>query len=119
MGVSGAVSYMFDNTAIFGFAGDDADEILEYLMDKEIDVRDVMEEDGQIIVYGEVADFHSIQEALKEKGITDFSIAEIQMIPQNEVTLSPEDQETFEKMIDALEELEDVQHVFHNVALED
>ncbi|NAB78151.1 YebC/PmpR family DNA-binding transcriptional regulator, partial [Enterococcus hirae] len=38
MGVSGAVSYMFDNTAIFGFAGEDADEILEYLMDKEIDV---------------------------------------------------------------------------------
>ncbi len=31
-----------------------------------------MEEEGQIIVYGEVADFHSIQEALKEKGITDF-----------------------------------------------
>ncbi|AKX86628.1 hypothetical protein LIU_05855 [Enterococcus durans] len=119
MGVSGAVSYMFDNTAIFGFAGEDADEILEYLMDKDIDVRDVMEEDGQIIVYGEVADFHGIQEALKEKGISDFSIAEIQMIPQNEVTLSPEDQETFEKMIDALEDLEDVQHVFHNVALED
>ena len=101
MGVSGAVSYMFDNTAIFAFAGEDADEILEYLMEKDIDVRDVMEE------------------ALKEKGITDFSIAEIQMIPQNEVTLSPEDQETFEKMIDALEDLEDVQHVFHNVALED
>ena len=61
MGVSGAVSYMFDNTAIFAFAGEDADEILEYLMEKDIDVRDVMEEDGQIIVYGEVADFHSIQ----------------------------------------------------------
>ena len=60
-----------------------------------------------------------VYEVLKEKGITDFSIAEIQMIPQNEVTLSPEDQETFEKMIDALEDLEDVQHVFHNVALED
>ena len=60
-----------------------------------------------------------VREALKEKGITDFSIAEIQMIPQTEVTLSSEDQETFEKMIDALEDLEDVQHVFHNVALED
>ena len=35
MGVTGAVSYMFDNTALFGFAGDDADEILEYLMDKD------------------------------------------------------------------------------------
>ena len=52
MGVTGAVSYMFDNTALFGFAGDDADEILEYLMDKDIDVRDVEAEDGQIIVYG-------------------------------------------------------------------
>ena len=34
MGVSGAVSYMFDNTGIIGFAGDDADEILEYLIEK-------------------------------------------------------------------------------------
>ena len=39
----------------------------EYLMEKDIDVRDVMEEDGQIIVYGEVPDFHSIQEALKKR----------------------------------------------------
>ncbi len=96
MGVSGAVAYMFDNTALFGFAGDDADEILEYLMDKEIDVRDVVEEDGQIIVHGEPSDFHAIQEALKEKGITEFSIAEMQMIPQNEVTLTGDDLEKFE-----------------------
>ncbi len=48
--------YKFDNTALFWFAGDDADEILEYLMDKEIDVRDVVEEDGQIIVHGEPSD---------------------------------------------------------------
>ena len=70
MGVSGRVSYMFDNTAIFAFAGKTLMRILGYLMEKGIDVRDVMEEEGQIIVYGgEVADFHSIQEALKEKGI--------------------------------------------------
>ncbi|MFV0559182.1 MAG: YebC/PmpR family DNA-binding transcriptional regulator [Enterococcus sp.] len=119
MGVSGAVAYMFDNTAIFGFAGEDADEILEYLMEKDIDVRDVLDEDGQIIVYGEPGDFHLIQEALKEKGITEFSVAEMQMLPQNEVNLSAEDQETFEKMIDALEDLEDVQQVYHNVELED
>jgi transcriptional/translational regulatory protein YebC/TACO1 len=60
-------------------------------MEKDIDVRDVLEEDDQIIVYGEVSDFHNIQEALKEKGITEFSIAEIQMIAQNEVTLTGED----------------------------
>lgn len=111
MGVSGAVSYMFDNTALFGFTGEDADEILEYLMDKEIDVRDVVDEEGQIIVYGEPEDFNAIQEALKEKGITEFSVAEMQMIPQNEVTLTGDDLEKFEKMIDVLDELEDVQQV--------
>ncbi len=118
MGVTGAVSYMFDNTALFGFAGDDTDEILEYLMDKDIDVRDVEAEDGQIMVYGEPTDFHAIQEALKEKGITDFSVAEMQMIPQNEVTLTGDDLAKFEKMLDVLEDLEDVQSVYHNVDLE-
>ncbi|EOT42579.1 MULTISPECIES: YebC/PmpR family DNA-binding transcriptional regulator [Enterococcus] len=119
MGVSGAVSYMFDNTAIFGFAGEDADEVLEYLMEKDIDVRDVIQEDDQIIVYGEPEDFNSIQEALKEKGISEFSVAEIQMLPQNEIKLTGEDLEKFEKMIDALDDLEDVQQIFHNVELDD
>ena len=88
-------------------------------MEKDIDVRDVEEEEGQIIVHGEPEDFHAIQEALKEKGIEDFSVAEMQMIPQNEVTLTGDDLVKFEKMIDALEDLEDVQMVFHNVSLED
>ncbi|WP_207940225.1 YebC/PmpR family DNA-binding regulatory protein [Enterococcus sp. DIV2402] len=117
MGVSGAVSYMFDNTALFGFEGTDADEILEYLMDKDIDVRDVEEDDGQIMVHGEPEDFHAIQEALKEKGIEEFNIAEMEMIPQNEVMLTGEDLEKFEKMIDVLDDLEDVQKIFHNVDL--
>lgn len=118
MGVSGAVSYMFDNTGIIGFAGDDADEILEYLMEKDIDVRDVEADEDQIIVYGEPEDFHAIQVALKEKGITEFSIAEMQMIPQNEVTLAGDDLVMFEKMIDALDDLEDVQQIYHNVELD-
>lgn len=115
MGVSGAVAYMFYNTSLFGFAGEDADEVLEYLMDKEIDVRDVVDEEGQIIVYGEPEDFNTIQEALKEKGISEFSVAEMQMIPQSEVTLTGDDLEKFEKMIDVLDELEDVQQIYHNV----
>lgn len=117
MGVSGAVSYMFDNTGIIGFAGDDADEILEYLMEKDIDVRDVVEEDGQIIVYTEPEDFHHAQEALKEKGIEEFTVTELEMVPQNEVTLEGDDLGNFEKMLDVLEDLEDVQKVHHNVDL--
>lgn len=117
MGVSGAVAYMFDNTALFGFAGEDADDVLEYLMEKDIDVRDVVEEDGQIMVYGEPGDFQVIQDALKEKGVAEFTVAELEMVPQNDVTLTGEDLEKFEKMIDVLEELEDVQKVYHNVDL--
>lgn len=117
MGVSGSVAYMFDNTAIFGIADKDADELLELLMEADIDVRDVLDEDGQAIVYAEPEDFHSVQEALKTAGIEEFTVAEIEMIPQNEVTLGEEDLVKFEKMLDALEDLEDVQKVYHNVDL--
>ena len=79
------------------FFGDDADEILEYLMEKDIDVRDVVEEDGQIIVYTEPEDFHHAQEALKEKGIEEFTVTELEMVPQNEVTLEGDDLANFEK----------------------
>ena len=60
-----------------------------------------------------------IDNGLKELGIEDFTVAEIEMIPQNEVTLEGEDLEKFENLIDALEDLEDVQKVHHNVNLED
>lgn len=116
MGVSGSVAYMFDNTAVFGVTGD-ADEILEMLMEADVDVRDVMQEDDQVIIYAEPSDFNAVQEALKEKGITEFSVAELEMIPQNEVELTGEDLEKFEKMIDVLEDLDDVQKIHHNVDL--
>ena len=118
MGVSGAVAYMFDSTAVIGFSGQDADEIFEYLIEKDIDVKDVAAEEDQVIVYGNGSDFHMIQEALKEKGIEELAITEIEMIAQNEVTLEDADLEMFEKMIDALEDLEDVQNVYHNVELD-
>lgn len=119
MGVSGSVAYLFDNTAVFGVENRDADELLELLMEADVDVRDVADEDGQIIIYAEPENFHTVQGALKELGIEDFTVAEIEMIPQNEVTLEGEDLEKFENLIDALEDLEDVQKVHHNVNLED
>lgn len=117
MGVSGSVAYMFDHTATFAFEGFDADTILESLMEKDIDVRDVLEEGGLTIVYAEPDQFATVQQALRDVGVEDFEVAEFEMLPQTEIQLSAEDQETFEKLIDVLEDLEDVQHVFHNVDL--
>ena len=119
MGVSGSVSYLFESTAVFVFNDEDADEIMMGLLEAEVDVREVLQEEEQIIVYGEPTEFHSIKEALENMGITEFEVAEIEMLAQNEVTLAGDDLRLFERLIDALEDDDDVQKVYHNVDLED
>ncbi|MBT2757116.1 YebC/PmpR family DNA-binding transcriptional regulator [Mesobacillus foraminis] len=117
MGVSGSVAYMFDATAVIGVEGKSADDVLELLMEADVDARDIIEEDDSVIVYAEPDQFHAVQEAFKIAGITEFTVAELTMLAQNDVTLPEDAQAKFEKMIDALEDLEDVQQVYHNVDL--
>ncbi|MCY8579663.1 YebC/PmpR family DNA-binding transcriptional regulator [Bacillus haynesii] len=117
MGVSGSVAYMFDPTAVIGFEGKTADETLELLMEADIDVRNILEEDDAVIVYAEPDQFHAVQEALQNAGITEFTVAELTMLAQNDVALPEDARAQFEKLIDALEDLEDVQQVYHNVDL--
>ncbi|MCY7920030.1 YebC/PmpR family DNA-binding transcriptional regulator [Bacillus vallismortis] len=117
MGVSGSVAYMFDATAVIGVDGKSADEALEILMEADVDVRDILEEDDSAIVYAEPDQFHAVQEAFKNAGVEEFTVAELTMLAQSEVELPDEAKEQFEKLIDALEDLEDVQQVYHNVDL--
>ncbi|MEG7335875.1 YebC/PmpR family DNA-binding transcriptional regulator [Bacillus sp. 0102A] len=117
MGVSGSVAYMFDATAVIGVDGKTADEALEILMDADVDVRDILEEDESVIVYAEPDQFHAVQEAFKNAGVEEFTVAELTMLAQSEVTLPDDAKEQFEKLIDVLEDLEDVQQVYHNVDL--
>ncbi|WP_182199926.1 YebC/PmpR family DNA-binding transcriptional regulator [Paraliobacillus salinarum] len=119
MGVNGSVAYMFDATAVIGFEGQTADEVFEWLMEADIDVRDISEEDNAIIIYADPDQFHHVQEELKKQGVTDFTVAELTMLAQSEVQLSTEDQVQFEKLVDALDDLEDVQQIYHNVDLQD
>lgn len=118
MGTTGSVSYMFDATAVLGIENQSTDDVLEILMEADVDVRDLIEEDGTVIIYAEHDQFHAVQEALKQQGIEDFTVAELTMLPQNELTLTGDDLMQFEKMIEALEDLEDVQNVYHNVELD-
>jgi len=117
MGVTGSVSYMFDSTAVIGLEGKSSDEVLEILMEADVDVRDIIEEDEAVIIYAEPTDFHAVQEALKQAGVIEFTVSELTMLPQTEVTLSGDQLAQFEKLIDALEDLDDVQRVYHNVDL--
>ncbi|MGP7817670.1 YebC/PmpR family DNA-binding transcriptional regulator [Niallia sp. 01092] len=117
MGVSGSVSYMFDATAVIGVEGKTEEEVLELLMEADVDVRDILEEEDAVIVYAEPDQFHAVQEAFKSAGVTEFTVAELTMLAQNDVTLDGDAQAQFEKMIDVLEDLEDVRQVYHNVDL--
>ena len=119
MGVSGSVTYLFDHAAVFGIPEKDADELLEALMEAEVEVRDVVQEEDQAIVYAEPHDFQLVHDALQEMGITEFSVADVEMIPQSEVVLTGDDRRLFERMLDALEDNEDVQKVYHNVNLDE
>ena len=117
MGVSGSVSYLFDNTAVFVIANQDAEEVMMALLEADVDVRDVQQEDEQVVIYGEPTDFSHIKDTLEAFGIEKFEVAELEMLPKSEVTLGKEDLAQFEKLIDALEDDEDVQKVYHNVDL--
>jgi YebC/PmpR family DNA-binding regulatory protein len=115
MGVNGSVAYMFNPTAVIGLEEKTSDEVLEILMEADVDARDIVEEEEAVILYAEPDQFHAVQTALKQAGITEFTVAELTMLANNFVTLSDDDLAQFEKLVDALEDLEDVQRVYHNV----
>ncbi|WP_020006988.1 YebC/PmpR family DNA-binding transcriptional regulator [Salinicoccus albus] len=117
MGVSGSVSYMFDPKAVFVFNGFDAEETMLYLMENDVDVDDVTEENGFTVVYAGARRFHDVKPSLDEMGVDDYEVAETSMIAQSEASLDEASLEQFEKLIEALEDLEDVSDVHHNVNL--
>ncbi|MBH5317636.1 YebC/PmpR family DNA-binding transcriptional regulator [Paenibacillus sp. GSMTC-2017] len=119
MGVSGSVAYMFESTAVFGLTGKTVDEVMEIMIEADVDVRDILEEEDSVIVYAAPDQFHAVQEAFKKVGVDQFTVAELTMLAQNYISLPADGQVQFDKLIDALEDLEDVQQVFHNVELED
>lgn len=119
MGVTGSVSYMFDATAVLGVENKSADEVLELLMEADLDVRDILEEDNAVIVYAEPDQFHEVQQAFKAAGVTEFTVAELTMLAKNDVVLPDDAKQQFEKLIDALDDLEDVQQIYHNVDLDE
>ncbi|AXI58594.1 TPA: YebC/PmpR family DNA-binding transcriptional regulator [Streptococcus pyogenes] len=116
MGASGSVSYLFDKKGVIVFAGDDADSVFEQLLEADVDVDDVEAEEGTITVYTAPTDLHKGIQALRDNGVEEFQVTELEMIPQSEIVLEGDDLETFEKLIDALESDDDVQKVYHNVA---
>lgn len=117
MGAMNSVSYMYDNLCIVGFKGLSEEEAMDALINNDVDITDMEEENGMVIIYGEPTDLNKIKEAIYSLKEVTFDIDEIAMLPKDKITLTGEDLEVFNKLINMLDEVDDTNHVYHNVEL--
>ena len=118
MGGINSVSYMYDNLCIVGFKGLTEEEVMDALINNDVDITDMEDEDGTIMIYGESTDLNKIKEAILSVKEVTFDIDEIAMLSKDKVKLQGEDLEKFNKLITMLDEVDDVNHIYHNVDLE-
>ena len=112
LGVSGSVAFLFDRKGLISFSADnDFDQIFEIAL--EAGAEDVKDEGDVYEVITEPGDFIPVREAMAAAGLK-WETAETTMIPQNQVMLEGKPAETMLKLMDALEDNDDVQNVYAN-----
>ena len=116
LGATGCVSFMFKRKGVIAVAKSDIseDDLMMYAL--EAGAEDINSDDEVYEVLTAPADFGAVRDELEKNGVKILS-AEIDMIPENEANPDPQQQETLLKMIDKLEELDDVQNVYHNAVI--
>ena len=117
LGTPGSVSFNFTSAGVIEFEGTNRDEVEENLIMSDVDVNSVELDEDTIVVNVEPSALNAAKECLNEMGIDEFLTCEVTLVPNDYVTLEGEDKEKFEMLLDVLEELEDVQNVYHNVKL--
>lgn len=117
LGTEGSVAFQFKHCGQLIFApGTPEDRVMEAAL--EAGAEDVItHDDGVIEVLTAYTDFESVKNALEAAGLV-ADMAEVTMRPENSVALSGEDAAKMQKLLDVLEDLDDVQNVFHNAEIE-
>ena len=118
MGVSGCVSHMYEHLSVVIVKDMTEDEALESLLIGEVDAKEIEAEDGNVSIYGDPSDLYKIKDAITNaKKDAEFIVDEVTYLPSETVTLDGEDKENFDKLLNMLDDVEDVQKVYHNVNL--
>ena len=115
LGTSGCLQFLFDHKCVFKIApkeGVSLEDLELELIDFGVD--ELVEDEDSIILYGEFQSYSSIQKYLEENGF-EVKGAEFTRIPNDEKDLTPEQRATIDKMVERLEEDEDVQNVYTNM----
>ncbi len=116
IGTQGSVSHMFDHSVILVFKHDNEEAVLDALMDADVDVTDIENEDGVLSIFAPHTDYYKARQTVLDAfPEVNFDVDEIQFIPHAFTSIGGDDVEMFEKFLDMLNDLDDVQHVYHNV----
>lgn len=118
LGTTGSLSFLFDHKCVFTFKkkeGLDMDELILELIDLNVeDEYDEDEEEGTITIYGDPKSYAAIHKFLEEKGFEDIG-GEFTYIPNDLKDLDGDARATIDKMVERLEEFDDVQNVYTNM----
>ncbi|MFA7417207.1 MAG: YebC/PmpR family DNA-binding transcriptional regulator [Acholeplasma sp.] len=117
LGVSGSVLHQFNHKAVFEVEATE-NKLLEILLENDIDITDYEAEDGMVTIYAEPVDYGRVIDVLKDNGLEPKEDA-IMFIPMQTIQIQdPEELAKFDRLIEGLNELDDIKEVFHNVVSE-
>lgn len=117
LGASNSVSYMYEDLSIISFKGLKEEEVLEALLNEEVNA-DIEVEGDIITLYGSTNDYFKLKTAiLNYNKDMIFIIDELTTLPKEKIILKEEDLEIFNKLLELLDNVEDVSEVYHNVEL--
>lgn len=119
MGAMGSVSFNYDHLCIVSFKGLTEEETMDALIENDADFADMETDSDEVVVYGNPQDLYQIKEAITSKlPNVEFNMDEIDYLAKEKITLENDaDKEIFDRLMTMLDDVEDVQHVYHNVEL--
>lgn len=118
LGTMGSLAFLFDHKCVFTFKKKDGMDMDDFILEAiDLGVEDEYDEDteeGTITIYGDPKSFGVIQKYLEENGYEDVG-GEFTYVPNDLKSVTPEQRETIDKMVEKLEDFDDVQTVYTNM----
>lgn len=116
LGTDGSVSYMFERKGLIILNKVyDEDKLMEDVLS--LDILDFLVEEESFEIYTDVDNFIIVKDELEKLGYNDFLLSEVTFIPNNYISLDDEAKEKVSNLIELLEDLDDVQNVYHNAEM--
>ncbi|MBR3660724.1 MAG: YebC/PmpR family DNA-binding transcriptional regulator [Bacilli bacterium] len=114
LGTDGSVSYLFKRLGVIEIEKNlDFDKVMDIAIGA--DANDVIDNDDSYIIYTEPDKFLDVKKAFEDNGVTEFIQSEVTYIADNKITLDDENTEKVMTLIEAIDEIDDVNNVYHNL----